>query len=182
MSQKTKWSIDPAHTEIGFKVKHLMITNVKGNFTEYKAGIYTTGDDFSTVEIDFRMDPASIETKDSKRNTHLKSADFFDIEHHKEITFLSNKVEKLDESNFELWGDLTIKGISKKIKLNVEFGGIIKDPWGVQKAGFTITGKINRKDWGLNWNTVLETGGVLVGDTVNILCDVELSKEQTAEA
>lgn len=163
MSQKTKWTLDPAHTEIGFKVKHLMITNVKGHFTEFKASIYTTGDDFSTVEIDFWMDPASLETKDSQRNTHLKSADFFDVEHHKEITFLSNTVEKLDEDNFELWGNLSIKGISKKIKLNVEFGGIIKDPWGAQKAGFTITGKINRKDWELNWNTVLETGGVLVG-------------------
>lgn len=182
MSQKTKWTLDPAHTEIGFKVKHLMITNVKGNFTEYKASIYTTGNDFSTVEIDFWMDPASVETKDSQRNTHLKSADFFDVDNHKEITFLSNTVEKLDESNFELWGNLSIKGISKKIKLNVEFGGIIKDPWGAQKAGFTITGKINRKDWGLNWNTVLETGGVLVGDTVNIICDVEVSKDENAEA
>lgn len=179
---KTKWVLDPAHTEIGFKVKHLMITNVKGIFTEYDASIYTTGEDFMTVEVDFWMNPASLETKDDKRNTHLRSADFFDVEHHKEITFKSDTVEKVNNDGaFELWGNLTIKGITKKIKLDVEFGGVIKDPWGAEKAGLTISGKINRKDWELNWNTLLESGGVLVGDTVNIICEVELQKKEEVE-
>ena len=183
MATKTKWEFDPVHTEIAFKVKHLMITNVKGIFTEYSASIYTTGEDFSTVEIDFWMNPASLETNTDQRNAHLKSADFFDIEHHKEITFTSNTIEKVDnESSYELWGDLTIKGITKKIKLDVEFGGVVKDPWGGERAGFTINGKINRKDWELNWNTVLEAGGVLVGDTVNIACEVELVKKEVIES
>lgn len=183
MATKTKWDFDPVHTEIAFKVKHLMITNVKGIFTEYSASIYTTGEDFSTAEIDFWMNPASLETNTEQRNAHLKSADFFDIEHHKEITFTSNTIEKVDgDGSYELWGDLTIKGITKKIKLDVEFGGVVKDPWGGERAGFTINGKVNRKDWGLNWNTVLEAGGVLVGDTVNIACEVELVKKEVVES
>jgi polyisoprenoid-binding protein YceI len=182
MSTKTKWVIDPAHSEIAFKVKHLMITNVKGIFTEYNASIYTTDEDFTTAEVDFWMDPESVTTNDEKRDGHLKSADFFDIANHKEITFTSNTIEKIDgDGSYELWGDLTIKGISKKIKLDVEFGGVIKDPWGAEKAGFTINGKINRKDWGLNWNTALEAGGLLVGDTVNISCEVELLKLEEVE-
>lgn len=183
MATKTKWEFDPTHTEIAFKVKHMMITNVKGIFTEYNGSIYTTGDDFNTVEIDFWIDPASLETNTEQRNAHLKSADFFDIEHHKEITFTSNTIEKVDnDGSYELWGELTIKGITKKIKLDVEFGGVLKDPWGGERAGFTINGKINRKDWGLNWNTVLEAGGVLVGDTVNIACEVELVKKEVIES
>ena len=183
MSTKTKWVIDPSHSEIAFKVKHLMITNVKGVFTDYNASIYTTGDDFITAEVDFWMNPESVTTNDEKRNGHLKSADFFDIANHKEITFISNTIEKVDgDGSYELWGDLTIKGISKKIKLDVEFGGVIKDPWGAEKAGFTINGKINRKDWGLIWNTALEAGGVLVGDTVNISCEIELLKQNIANS
>jgi polyisoprenoid-binding protein YceI len=182
MSTKTKWVIDPSHSEIAFKVKHLMITNVKGIFTEYNASIYTTNEDFTTAEVDFWMDPESVTTNDEKRDGHLKSADFFDIANHKEITFTSNTIEKIDgDGSYELWGDLTIKGISKKIKLDVEFGGVIKDPWGAEKAGFTINGKINLKDWGLNWNTALEAGGLLVGDTVNISCEVELLKLEEVE-
>lgn len=182
MATKTKWTIDPAHTEISFKVRHLMITNVKGVFTEYKASIYTTGDDFSTAEIDFWMNPNSLETNDKQRDAHLRSADFFDVEHHKEVTFVSNSIEKTGDDIYELWGNLTIKGITKKIKLSVEFGGFVKDPWGGSRAGFNITGKINRKDWELNWNTVLEAGGVLVGDTVNINCDVEVMKNEEVPA
>jgi polyisoprenoid-binding protein YceI len=175
---KTKWGLDPVHTEISFKVKHLMVTNVKGVFKEYDASIYTTGDDFTTAEVDFWMNPASISTGDEQRDGHLKSADFFDVENHKEITFRGNTIENVDsDGSYELWGDLTIKGISKRIKLGVEFGGVIKDPWGNEKAGLTINGKVNRKDWGLNWNTALEAGGVLVGETVNISCEVELVKQ-----
>lgn len=177
MATKTKWVIDPAHSEIAFKVKHLMMVNVKGVFTEYNATIFTDDDDFMTADIDFWMNPDSLKTNDEKRDAHLRSSDFFDTEHHKEITFRSNTIEKTGDDEYELWGDLSIKGITKRIKLDVEMGGVQKDPWGNEVAGFSITGKINRKDWELNWNTVLESGGVLVSDMVNISCDVELKKE-----
>ena len=177
METKTKWVIDPVHSEIAFKVKHLMITNVKGVFKEFEASIYTTGDDFMTAEVDFWMDPASVDTGSADRDAHLKSADFFDVENHKEITFTANTIEKVDnDGSYELYGDLTIKGITKRIKLDVEFGGVVKDPWGNEKAGFSINGKINRKDWGLNWNTALEAGGFLVSDDVRISCEVQLLK------
>lgn len=175
---KTKWSIDPSHSEIAFKVKHLMITNVKGVFKEFDASIYTTGEDFMTSEIDFFMNPASVDTRDEKRDEHLRSADFFDVEHFKQITFTGNSYEKIDDDgHYELYGDLTIKGIKKQIKLDVEFSGVMKDPWGNHKAGFTINGKINRKDWGLTWNAGLEAGGVLVSDEIRISCDVQLIKQ-----
>jgi polyisoprenoid-binding protein YceI len=174
---KTKWGLDAAHSEIAFKVKHLMISNVKGTFKEFDASIYTTGEDFMTAEIDFWLNPASIETGAPDRDAHLKSADFFDVENHKQITFIGNTCEKVDEDSYTLFGDLTIKGITKQIKLDVEFGGVMKDPWGNEKAGFTINGKINRKDWGLNWNAALEAGGVLVGEEIKISCEVELQKQ-----
>jgi len=175
---KTKWGIDAAHSEIGFKVKHLMISNVRGNFKEFDGSIYTTGEDFMTAEVDFWLNPASITTGDEKRDGHLKSPDFFDAEKFKEIHFTSNTIENVDkDGSFELWGDLTIKGIKKQIKLDVEFSGIMKDPWGNQKAGFAINGKINRKDFGLGWNAPLEAGGVLVSDDVWISCELELAKQ-----
>jgi polyisoprenoid-binding protein YceI len=175
---KTKWGIDPTHSEIAFKVKHLMITNVKGVFKEFNASIYTTGEDFMTSGIDFWLNPASIETGVADRDTHLKSPDFFDVENYKQIHFIGNSYEKVDnDGSYTLYGDLTIKGITKQIKLDVEFGGVMKDPWGNEKAGFSINGKINRKDWGLNWNAALEAGGVLVGDEIRISCEVELVKQ-----
>ncbi|MDQ6763657.1 MAG: YceI family protein [Bacteroidota bacterium] len=181
--EKTKWIIDPLHSEIGFKIKHLMITNVKGVFEEFEASIYTTGDDFMSAEIDFWMNPASVDTGSADRDTHLKGADFFDAENHKEITFIANTYEKVDgDGSYELYGDLTIKGITKRIKLDVEFGGVMKDPWGNEKAGFSINGKINRKDWGLTWNATLEAGGVLVSDDVKISCEVQLLKSNEVEA
>ncbi|MBV8252347.1 MAG: YceI family protein [Chitinophaga sp.] len=176
---KTKWAIDTMHSQIGFKIKHLMFTNVRGSFTEYAASIYTTGYDFLTAEIDFWINPASINTNQSKRDEHLKSADFFDVEQFKEITFRGNTYEKLDNgADYYLYGDLTIKGITKRVKLYVEFNGIVKDPWGNEKAVFNIEGKINRKEWGLNWNAALEAGGLMVGDDVLIDIEVQLTKEE----
>ncbi|MEO8765003.1 MAG: YceI family protein [Ginsengibacter sp.] len=177
MENRIKWVIDPAHSEIAFKVKHLMITNVKGVFNEFEASIYTTDDDFMTAEVDFWMNPASVNTGSADRDAHLKGADFFDVENHKEITFTANTYEKVDnDGSYELYGDLTIKGITKRIKLDVEFGGVMRDPWGNEKAGFSINGKINRKDWQLNWNATLEAGGFLVSDEVKISCEVQLLK------
>ncbi len=175
VTTKTKWSVDQAHTEIAFKVRHLMIAHVKGTFKTFDASIYTNAKDFSTAEIDLWIDPSSINTGDAKRDEHLKSADFFDIQNHKQITFISSTMGKPDsDGNHELWGELTMIGVTKNVKLIVNFGGIVKDPWGNEKSGFTVTGKINRSDWGLVWNASLETGGLMVSDEVSISCEVEL--------
>lgn len=155
-----------------------MITNIRGVFTDYEVNIYTTGENFLTAEIDVWINPTSINSGEIKRDEHLMSADFFDVVNHKQITFIGNTVEKTDsEDNYLLYGDLSIKGISKQIKLEVEFGGVIQDPYGNHKAGFTIHGKINRKDWGLSWNTALESGGVLVSEDVYISCEIQLLKQ-----
>jgi polyisoprenoid-binding protein YceI len=172
----TKWSVDAVHSEVGFKIRHLMIAYVKGTFKTFDASIYTTGKDFTTAKVDFWIDASSINTGDVKRDEHLKSADFFDVENHKQITFFSGSIVKTTTNDmYELWGELTIKGITKNIKLNLEFGGIMNDPWGNEKAGFTVTGKLNRTDWGLVWNSLMETGGMLVSEEVILSCELELT-------
>jgi len=175
MSKQIKWSIDQSHTEINFKVKHLMISNVKGSFKTFDASIYTSGKDFTTADVDLWIDAASIDTRDTKRDEHLKSKEFFDVANHKQITFVSSTIGKPDEKgNHELWGELTMNGVTQNVMFNVEFGGIVKDPWGNEKAVLTLSGKIHRKDWGLVWNTTLEAGGVMVSDEDNISCELEL--------
>jgi polyisoprenoid-binding protein YceI len=173
---KTTWAIDPSHSKIGFKVKHLMISNVLGNFREFAGQITTAGNDFSSAVISVSLNSASVDTEIADRDTHLKSADFFDVANFPKITFEGKGLKDLGDEMYELAGDLIIKGISKQVLLSVEFGGLMTDPWGNVKAGFSITGKINRKEWGLNWNAALEAGGLLVGDEVKINCDVELIK------
>lgn len=174
---KTKWVIDPAHSEILFKVRHLMITNVKGEFRKFTAEAVSDGNDFSSGSVNVTIDASSVFTNNDDRDAHLKSADFFDVEKHKEITFQSTSVKKVDDDEFKLTGLLTIKGISNEITLDVEFGGTNKDPWGNEKAGFSLSGKINRKDWGLNWNAALETGGVMVGDEVKINAEIQFTRQ-----
>jgi polyisoprenoid-binding protein YceI len=175
VTTQTKWTIDQAHCEIGFRVRHLMIAYVKGTFKTFDASIYTTSRDFTSAEIDLWIDPSSIDTGDTKRDEHLKSADFFDVNNHKQITFTSSTIGKPDtDGNHELWGELTMIGVTKNVKLNAQFGGIIKDPWGNEKAGFTISGTIKRSDWGLVWNANIETGGLMVSDEVTISCEIEL--------
>lgn len=175
-TNRTKWVVDPAHSELSFKVKHLMITNVKGEFKEFDASVYTTGKENMTSEIELSINPASITTGDIQRDTHLKSADFFDVDNFNRITFTGQSFERIGEGTYVLHGDLLMKGVKKPVSLDVEFGGIMKDPWGNEKAGFSVNGKINRKDWGLNWNAALETGGVLVSEEVKISGDVQLVK------
>lgn len=176
MGNQTKWSIDQAHITIGFKVKHLMISHVRGSFATFDGSIYTIDKNFSTAQIDFWIDTSSITTGDAKRDEHLKSADFFDVEKYKEITFISSTIEKVDKNGiYDLWGELTMMGITKNIQLEVKFGGIIKDPWNNEKAGFTVSGKISRSEWGLVWNTIIETNKVLVSDEISILCEVQLT-------
>jgi polyisoprenoid-binding protein YceI len=175
---KTKWTIDPAHSEISFRVKHLKFSNVRGRFKEFTGRIYTNSDDFRAAEIEVRINSASVDTGVEQRDQHLRSTDFFDTLQFGEISFISRKMVATDMENyFALQGELTIKGIKKSITLDVEFGTIIKDPWGVEKALFSISGKINRKDWGLNYNSVLETGGFLISEDVWIQCEVQLIKQ-----
>jgi polyisoprenoid-binding protein YceI len=177
MTNEIIWSIDPAHSEITFKIKHLMIANVRGQFRSFTAKIFTLEKDFKTARVSVRIDSASIDTGDEKRDAHLRGADFFDAETYKEIKFDSTAVEQSGQTDsYEIWGDLTIKGITKRVKLNAQFGGIVTDPWGNEKAGFTLRGKINRSDWGLVWNTTLEKGGLMLADEVTISCEIELVK------
>lgn len=176
ITTKTNWLFDLAHSEIGFKIRHLMISNVKGTFKTFDAKITTTLKDFTTAEIDVWIDASSIDTGNEMRDQHLKSADFLNVEQHKKILFKSNSIGCPNKDGIhELSGELTMFGITQKVKLNVEFGGVVIDPWGNEKAGFNVIGKINRKDWGLFWNTSLETGGIMVGDDVSILCEIELA-------
>jgi len=175
-TQETKWAIDPTHSKVAFKVKHLMISNVLGNFKEFEGQVSTDGDDFSTAEINFSLNAASIDTEMADRDGHLKSPDFFDAEKYPKITFSGKGMKDLGDEMFELTGDLTIKDVTKSVTLTVEYGGIMSDPWGNVKAGFSLSGKINRKDFGLNWNAALEAGGVLVGEEVKISGDIELAK------
>jgi polyisoprenoid-binding protein YceI len=173
----TKWVLDPSHSELLFKVKHLMITNVKGEFRKFNAELTTSGSGFSGAKAHAVIDASSLFTNEDNRDAHLKSPDFFDVENYKELKFDATSLKKVDDENYELKGNLTIKGITKEVKFDVEFGGVNKDPWGNEKAGFSLNGKINRKDWGLNWNAALETGGVLVSDEVKINGEVQFVKK-----
>jgi len=173
----TKWAIDPTHSEIGFKVKHMMFTNVSGKFGTYDATIVTENDDFENATIEFSADINSINTNNVDRDNHLKSADFFDAENHPKLTFKASSFTKKEDHDYELAGDLSLRGVSKPVKFPVEFSGLMKDPWGNTKVGITILSKINRKDWGLNWNSALETGGVLVSDEVRLDIELQLVKQ-----
>ncbi len=174
MSIKT-WVVDPAHSEINFKVKHLMISNVKGEFTTFNATI--DSEDFSKSTISVHIDANSISTNNEDRDNHLRSADFFEVETYPEITFISTSVNKVSDDEYQITGNLTIKGTMKEITLDTEFGGFMKDPYGNEKAGFSINGKLNRKDFGLNWNAALEAGGVMVGNEVKINAEVQFVKQ-----
>jgi len=173
----TKWILDPSHSEVSFKVKHLMVTNVSGNFNSFSVTAETTDDNFTNATVAFSADTTSISTNSEQRDEHLKSGDFFDAANFPQIIFKATKLEKKSGDDYELTGDLTIKEVTKSVKLNAEFGGVVKDPWGNTKAGFTVTGKINRKDFGLNWNAVLETGGVMVSEDVRINSEIQLVKQ-----
>ena len=172
---QTKWVLDPSHSELSFKVKHLMISNVKGEFRKFSAEI--AGEKFAAAPVRVAIDAASIFTNEENRDAHLRSADFFDVENHPETSFASTSFKKVDDENYQLAGQLTLKGVTKPVVLDVEFGGIATDPYGNEKAAFSLSGKINRKDWGLNWNAALETGGILVGEEVRIQGDMQFVKK-----
>ena len=172
------WAIDPTHSEVHFKIKHLMITNVTGSFDIFQASVATEDEDFSKAKVSFTADVDSISTGNEQRDGHLKSADFFDAATYPQIKFIATKAENVDnDGSYELYGDLTIRDVTKSVKLSVEFGGVVKDPYGNTKAGFTINGKINRKDFGLTWNGVTEAGGVVVSDEVRIISEIQLIEQ-----
>jgi polyisoprenoid-binding protein YceI len=171
------WKIDPMHSEIQFKVKHLMITTVTGYFKKFDLEVVTESDDFNTASrIEFTADIDSIETNNEQRDTHLKSADFFDAGNHSQLKFVGNKYEGSGD-DAKLHGDLTIRGVTKPITVNVEFGGTVVDPYGQTKAGFTVSGKISRKEFGLVWGAVTEAGQVVVSDDIRLQCEIQLVKQ-----
>lgn len=173
-----KWIIDPAHSTIGFKVKHLMITNVSGHFSKFDLQVETEGEDFTKAKGFFTANTASVYTGNDERDRHLRSPDFFDDHTFPEIKFIPKKYESVDgDGSYNVYGDLTIRDVTREVKFGVEFGGVVKDPWGNTRAGFTVNGKINRKDFGLNWSALTEAGGLVVSDDVRVSCEIELVKQ-----
>ena len=173
----TKWKIDPTHSEIGFKVKHMMFTYVSGKFETFEGSAETDSAFVSDGQFEFSADADSINTSSTDRDTHLKSGDFFDVANHPSIKFKSTSYSKAADGEHILKGDLTLRGVTKPVTLNVEFHGTANDPWGNEKAGFGISGKINRKEWGLNWNSTLEAGGVLVGEDIKLNIELQFVKQ-----
>lgn len=170
------WKIDPAHTAIEFKAKHLMIATVRGSFEKFDGVVEFNPENPAETKVDITIDAASLNTGVGDRDAHLRSNDFLAADEYPNLTFKSNRVEVIDANTAKLYGDLTIRDVSKEVALNVEFAGLSQSPWGTTNAGFTASTKINRKDWGLNWNVALETGGWLVSEEVTITIDLELIK------
>lgn len=177
LTAQTNWSVDKSHSKVGFSVSHLVISEVEGYFKDYDAEIITKGDDFSTAVIDFTIDAKSIFSDNEMRDNHLRSDDFFNAEKFPKMIFKGKSLKKISGDKYKLIGDLTIRDITKRVELDVEYNGIIKDPWGNTKAGFKITGEINRFDYNLKWNTTLETGGLVVGKEVDLNINLELVKK-----
>jgi polyisoprenoid-binding protein YceI len=174
-----KWKVDPAHSEVQFRVKHLMITNVTGYFKKFDVEVETDSEDFRTAKnIVFTADVASIDTNNADRDAHLRSQDFFNAEKHNDIKFIGKKYE-VKGGTAKLHGELTIRDTTRPVDLDVEFGGIVDDPYGQHKAGFTVTGKISRKEFGLNWNAVTEAGKIVVSDEIRIHCDIQLVEQKS---
>ena len=174
---QTNWSFDQAHSTIGFEVTHLVITDVEGEFHEYEGTVTTKGETFENADITFTVDVNSIDTENEKRDGHLKSEDFFNAEKHPKMTFKSTSMKKTGENTYKLKGNLTIRGTTKPIELDVVHNGTVEDPWGNTKAGFSISGKLNRFDYGLKWNKTTELGGAVVGKEVRLDIDVQLMKQ-----
>jgi polyisoprenoid-binding protein YceI len=175
---KTKWAIDTDHSSVDFSIRHMMIANVKGTFHNFSAVVEADVTDLTDATIDFKVELSSIDTRNKDRDAHLVSADFFDVEKFPEMTFRSTDIKKNGEGEYNVIGELTIHGITKPETFMVTFEGQGKDPWGNEKVGFSAQGTINRADYGLTWNSALETGGVLVGDKVKVSLQIEASKAE----
>lgn len=169
------WNVDPSHSNVGFTARHLMVTKVRGSFGSF-GGTITVADDPLQSKVEATVEAASIDTSDDNRDGHLKSPDFFDVENFPTWTFASTGITPKSGNEYTLVGDLTIKGVTKSVSFDLEFDGVATDPWGNTKAGFTAETEISRKEFGLEWNVALETGGVLVGDKVKIQLDIQAVK------
>lgn len=178
LNSQTVWKIDPSHSKIGFEVSHMVISSVDGRFDKYEGSITTKDDDFSTAKIELTIDVNSITTSNEQRDKHLKSDDFFNAEKYPNIKFSGKFLNKISEGKYKLTGDFTMRDVTKQIELDVTYAGMIKDSWGNFRAGFKLTGTINRIDYNLKWNSLLETGGAIVGKDVNLICTIELIKSK----
>ena len=173
---KTKWTVDPTHSSVDFSVRHMMIANVKGAFHQFEAQVEADPQDLTTADITFTVDLSSVDTRNADRDNHLKSGDFFNVEQNPNMTFKSTSIEKKDEGEYAVTGDLTLNGVTKPETFKVTFEGQGKDPWGNEKAGFSAEGAVNRSDYGLTYNAALETGGVLIGDKIKVSLQIEASR------
>ena len=180
MATTTNWVIDPAHSEIQFKVKHMVITTVTGSFKEFN-GAAQAADDFDNAQISFEANVDSVTTNNDQRDGHLKGADFFEVEKFPKLSFVSTRFTKSGDGKFDLAGDLTIKGITKPVVFDVDFGGVVEDPYGQTKAGFSLNGKINRKQFGLSWDAITDAGSVVVGEEVRFAGEIQLVKQVVEE-
>ncbi len=171
------WKIDPVHSDIEFKIRHLMITNVTGYFNKYDATVESSNDDFSDAKISFTADVNGISTKNEQRDQHLQSEDFFHAAQYPTITFASTNIKKVDDEEYKISGDLTMRGVTKPVDLAVTYSGIVKDQYGQTKAGFELSGKLNRKEFGLTFNAATDTGGVMLSEEVKFYADVQLIKQ-----
>lgn len=175
----TTWVSDPTHSSISFKVRHLMITSVRGSFNKFEVRVACDSDDFSDAKIKCTIDPSSISTGVADRDAHLQSADFFDVAKFPEMTFTAEGIRQKSNGEFEVQGNLTIHGITQPITLEGEYGGVVTDPYGQTKAGFTVEGKLNRKDFGLTWSATTEAGGVVVADNIQFTCDIQMIRQNS---
>lgn len=176
------WQFDPAHSEINFSARHMMISNVRGRFEKFTGEVNFDETNPAKSSVEVQIDAASLNSREAQRDGHLRSPDFLDVEKFPYLTFKSTKVEVLDDHHARLTGDLTIKDVTRPVTLDVEYSGLSKSPWGTLNAGFNASTKINRKDWGLTWNVALETGGWLVSEEIKIDLEIELVKQPEAEA
>ncbi|MCR5888535.1 YceI family protein [Hymenobacter sp. J193] len=173
----TKWVLDPTHSEVQFKVKHLVISTVTGSFKQFAGEVETEDDNFETAKVHFTADISSIDTNQEQRDQHLKSGDFFDAEAYPQLVFDSTSMQKTGEGEYKLHGTLTLRGNAKPVTLNVEYGGVATDFYGNQKAGFEVSGKISRKEFGLTWDGITEAGAIVVSDEVKLLASVQFAKQ-----
>jgi len=178
LNAQTTWKIDAAHSSVVFHVSHMVIAEVTGNFKEFDATFVQTGEDFSGSRLDATIKAGSINTDNEARDKHLRSADFFDAEKYPDIKFVSRTIEKINDKNYKVTGDLTMHGVTKQVVLDMKYNGQMKDPRGNIKAGFKATTQVNRKDFGLVWNRTLEAGGLLVGEDIDITINAEMNQEK----
>jgi len=175
-AQNTKWNFDRSHSSIKFSVSHMVVSEADGKFGDFSVNVASDKEDFSDATIDVSIKATSINTDDAKRDEHLRSGDFFDVANHPNITFKSKSMKKTGKGTYKLSGDFTMRGVTKPMTLDVKFGGTQKSPWGQTVAGFKITGKINRKDFGVSWSKMLDQGGAVVGDVVDLVANIEITK------